>query len=360
MAEAFLAAIQPRPDSQMYGVPFHLMMDPGSAGIGGAFVNLLRRLLVKPVVNQAGNPRAKGQVENAHNLVETDFESGFKFAHVPDIDWINAQAQDWMRYYNTVRKHSRHGMARWAKWLEITAQQLRLVDAALARTLLTHAPETPKVDSGLQVRFAGRVWSVRVPELEHVLIGQKLQVTFNPFDTSTAYVVERDADGMEVLIPIPLVQEGAHGFSANAARIGREFKALPDTQATANRKLIERIATGTQTDAEAAAARKAKALPFGGLLDPYKHHQDLPAVTMLPRRGTALEAGASVVPRAAPVLSQVQAALALAGKGMRLSPDQVATLRSLYPDGVPEDELDALQARLTVRAALRVVEGAAL
>ncbi|MBX9833204.1 MAG: transposase, partial [Burkholderiaceae bacterium] len=109
MAESFLAAIQPRPEQQMHGVPFYLMMDPGSAGIGGAFMTLLRRLLVTPVVNKAGNARAKGQVENAHNLVETNFESGFKFTHVPSIDWINEQAQMWMRYYNSVRKHSRHG-----------------------------------------------------------------------------------------------------------------------------------------------------------------------------------------------------------------------------------------------------------
>ncbi|MDF1483719.1 transposase, partial [Ramlibacter sp. H39-3-26] len=54
MADVFLAAIAQRPDQQMYGVPFHLMMDPGSAGIGGPFKNLLRRLLVTPVVNKAG------------------------------------------------------------------------------------------------------------------------------------------------------------------------------------------------------------------------------------------------------------------------------------------------------------------
>jgi hypothetical protein len=144
MAEAFLAAIAPRPQAAMHGVPFHLMMDPGSAGTAGAFGNLLRRLQVMPVVNQAGNPRAKGQVENAHNLVETNFESGFKFVHVPDIAWINDKAQAWMRYYNSTKQHSRHGMTRWAKWREIKPEQLRLVDAALARELLTHAPQTPK------------------------------------------------------------------------------------------------------------------------------------------------------------------------------------------------------------------------
>lgn len=355
MAEAFLAAIAKRPDQQMYGVPFHLMMDPGSAGIGGAFKTLLRRLQVKPVVNEAGNPRAKGQVENAHNLVETNFESGFKFQHVPSIAWINAQAAQWMRYYNSVRVHSRHGLTRWAKWMEITRQQLRLVDADLARQLLTHEPATPKVDSGLCVRFNGRVWSVK--QVPNVMVGEKLTVTFNPFNPATAYVLDRDAQGGEVLIEVPEVQRDAHGFAEGAALIGREYKALPETAADANRKLVERIATSAQTDEQAAAARKAKALPLGGALDPYKHHADLPDVAMLPRRGTELQTGASVAQAAPELLTHFEAAKALAARGVPMSPELVGSLKSLHPDGVPEAELGALEARLTVRASLRVVGG---
>jgi hypothetical protein len=37
----------------------------------------------------------------------------------------------------------------------------------------------------------------------------------------------------------------------------------------------------------------------------------------------------------------------------------VSQLRAWHPDGVPEDQLDALQQRLTVRAGLRVVGGGA-
>lgn len=39
---------------------------------------------------------------------------------MPGIEWINEQAQMWMRYYNSARVHSR-GLTRWDKWLEITA-----------------------------------------------------------------------------------------------------------------------------------------------------------------------------------------------------------------------------------------------
>lgn len=356
MAESFLRAIQPRPQQQMHGVPFYLMMDPGSAGIGGAFMNLLRRLQIKPVVNEAGNARAKGQVENAHNLVETNFESGFKFTHVPSIEWINEKAQMWMRYYNSVRVHSRHGLTRWAKWMEITQQQLRLVDEALARQLLTHAPETPKVDRELRVRFAGRVWAVR--DVAGVMVGEKVSITYNPFDQTSAYVVQHDADGQELLVPVPEVPEGAHGFSADAALIGREMKSLPDTVAATNRKLVERLATGAETDEAAAVARKAKALPFGGTVNPYAHHEpSLPAAVPLPRRGTDLGATTRVAQAEPELLTHFEAAKALVTKGVAMSPELVGTLKGLHPDGVPETELDALVARLTVRAGLRVVGG---
>ena len=227
----------------------------------------------------------------------------------------------------------------------------------MARQLLTHAPETPKVDRELCVRFAGRVWTMQ--DVPGVLVGEKVSITYNPFDVATAYVVQHDADGQELLIPVQEVKLGEHGFREGAARIAREFKSLPETTAVANRKAVERLATGADTDEAAAAARKAKALPFGGKHDPYKHLEDLPAAIVLPRRGTELEAAARVARAAPEMLTHFEAAKALAAKGVAMSPELVATLKSLHPEGVPVDQIDALQARLTVRASLRVVGGGA-
>ncbi len=353
MAELLLAAMAQREGQQMYGVPFSLMVDPGS-GAGGAFKNLVRRLQIKLIVNEAGNPRAKGQVENAHNLIETSFESGFKFTHVPDIGWINEKAQQWMRWYNSTRVHRRHGMTRWAKWLEITQQQLRLVDAQMARQLLTHEPETPKVQRTLTVRFAGRSWDVQC--VPGVLVGERIAITYNPFDAATAYVVQH-ANGQELLVPVPEVKTNEHGFVEGAAHIGREHKALPDTLANTNRKALERLTTGTETDEAAAAARKSKALPFGGKHDPYKHLEELPAATVLPRRGIELQTVARVAQAAPELLTHFEAAKALVARGLVMTPELHATLRSIHPEGVPDDQIDALHDRLTVRTTLRVVGG---
>lgn len=354
LAESFLACVAQRPHQQFYGVPFRLVIDPGS-GDTSAFRNLTRRMCVELIVNAVGNPRAKGQVENAHNLVECNFEGGFKVTHVPDIAWINAQAARWMRWYNTTRVHSRHGLTRWAKWMEITAEQLRVVDPDLARKLLTHEPARRKVNDYLRVDFDGRNWDVSgVP---NVMIGESLAVTYNPFRRDVAWVVDTDAEGCERLTEIPEVVDGEHGFSANAALIGREFKGQADTLADSNRKLLERMATGAETDEAARAARKAKAVPFGGQIDPYKHLDKVPDVIPLPRRATTFtpDTATASAQAALTTLTHFQAAQALLRAGVTLTADTHARIAEWYPDGVPETEIDNLTRRLTVRAGLRLV-----
>ena len=366
MAQALLAALQDRGDGGMHGVPWMLMMDPGSAGTAGAFMGLLRRLCVQPIVNQAGNPRAKGQVEKAHHLVECDFESGFKLTHVPDLAWINHQAARWMRYYNARRVHTRHGATRSDKWREITQPQLRLAPAPeLCRQLLAGKAEPRKVSGPfLHVQFAGHTWDVGA--VQGAALGETLHLTHHPYNAQLAYVVRHEGSKDEVLIEVPRVELDAGGFPVGAARIGQEYKRPADTVLDTNRKAIERLATGAATDEAAAAARKAKAVPFAHLggIDPYKRLDNLPAATPLPRRGTPLApAGSAPAARvqAAParVLSGFELANALRKRGVQMTPERVSQLRAWHPEGVPEDQLATLQHRLTVRAGLRVVGGVA-
>lgn len=87
----------------------------------------------------------------------------------------------------------------------------------------------------------------------------------------------------------------------------------------------------------------------------------MPDVHLLARRGTDLVPTVTTTRTAAParVLSLFEVAAELARRGVAMSADRNAQVRTWHPDGVPEDQLDALQARLTVRAGLRVVAGGA-
>jgi hypothetical protein len=80
----------------------------------------------------------------------------------------------------------------------------------------------------------------------------------------------------------------------------------------------------------------------------------------MPKRGADLVTTTTTSAMVQPVrtLSGFDLAQALVDLGVKMSRETNATIAELYGDaGVPEDQLDALKARLSVRAGLRVVAG---
>ena len=359
LAESFIAATQKRGDDPFHGVPWILMMDMGSANTSGLFKNLTRRLGVKTIAHAPGNARATGQVEKSQDIVERNFESALKLVvAVQSLAELNATAYQWCCYFNATEEHSRHGKTRTNQWLQIHEDQLRIAPPVdLCRELLTHEPESRVVTDFLTVSFKGR--EVDVSSVPGVMVGEKIMVTFNPYDSNFACIVDTDADGHELLHSVPMVVRGEDGFriDGGAAVIDEEYKRLPDTLADTNRKLVKRIAMDAATDDEADTKRAAKAVPFGGRIMPFKEMQETQLPTLLPKRGTDMQT--HVTTRSTPlpvrVLTQFEAAQALVARGVGMSAELVGTLRNLHPEGVPEDQLDALQARLTVRSGLALV-----
>ena len=360
LAESFIAAIQLRDGDPFHGVPFMLMMDMGSANTSGLFANLARRLQVKTIAHAPGNARATGQVEKARDLIERSFESGLRLRPVADLAELNAQAQRWARWFNATKVHSRHGKARYDAWMTIAAEQLRVAPPVdMCQALLTETPESRKVTDTLTVSYKGREFDVR--SVPNVMVGEKLNITLNPWVLNAAMVVDTDADGNEVLHSIPLVVRNDAGFREDGNTIGEDWARPADTQLEANRKEVDRFAYDATTDAEAEAKRKAKAVPFGGRIDPGKVIDQAPERTFLPRRGTDLAPSITTSRTAAParVLTPFEASAELVRLGITMSRETSAQVRAWHPDGVPEDQLQDLQARLTVRSGLRVVAGGA-
>ena len=360
LAESFIAAIQLRDGDPFHGVPFMLMMDMGSANTSGLFANLARRLQVKTIAHAPGNARATGQVEKARDLIERSFESGLRLRPVADLAELNAQAQRWARWFNATKVHSRHGKARYDAWMTIAAEQLRVAPPVdMCQALLTETPESRKVTDTLTVSYKGREFDVR--SVPNVMVGEKLNITLNPWVLNAAMVVDTDADGNEVLHSIPLVVRNDAGFREDGNTIGEDWARPADTQLEANRKEVDRFAYDATTDAEAEAKRKAKAVPFGGRIDPGKVIDQAPERNFLPRRGTDLAPSITTSRTAAParVLTPFEASAELVRLGITMNRETSAQVRAWYPDGVPEDQLQDLQARLTVRSGLRVVAGGA-
>lgn len=341
LAESLLEAMRERQGCALYGVPSILYFDPGSAATK-TFLRFLTAMGIDYRIHAVQNSRATGQVENAQNIVETSFERGFKYCDVPTIEWINEQGQRWNRWYNATKQHSRHGMTRLNAWMKITQQQLRIVDIDIARSLLTREPKPCRVNDFLTVQFEKSVYDVS--QVPGVRIREKLDLTVNPLEQGRAWVVLYQ-DSKEVLYPVIAVQVDEYGFRADAPVIGESFAAPADTQLDTNRKEIQRAIYEVDTDDEAIAAAKAKKLPFGGRIDPYKHLDDLPDVTVLPRRGTA-HSVAGVARIADRTLTIIEAATLLK-RHIHWTPKHYASISARYPDGVPESHIEQLVAEYT-------------
>lgn len=357
LCSVLINAMQERGGADLlHGVPRILMMDPGSANTAAMTRNLCRSLGIEMIAHAPGAARVTGQVENARNIIERKFEAGLRFQPVADLDELNALARKWRSHFNATAIHSRYQKTRTSMWLSIRQEQLiKAPSVEVCRELAVAAPESRKVNPKLRVSFQGREYDVAV--VPGVCVGDKVLVTRNPWRSDAAQVVMSDANGHEVFYVVPAVEKNAYGFAETSATIGEEHKRHADTPAQVARRDAERLATDSQTDAEVAAARKAKAIPFGGQLKPYQHIDDANLPAFMPRRGTEHELIAPTVE--VPPLSHVAAAKLLRTKVANWSAESLAWLKTHYPNGVPEERLDAIATTLNTpaRPGLRVVGG---
>ncbi len=369
LVDSFIRAITPRSvggqTDPFCGVPLCVYMDPGSANTGALFKNLARRLQVRLLVHAPGNARATGGVERPHDIWEHVFESALRSEPMGSLDELNEAAAIYARYFNATATHTRHGRTRTGLWLTITDEQKRVApDADLLRLLATHEPEERKVEPwpGPVVRFGGRVYDVGL--VPGVQIGEKLRVTYSPYLAGHASIVLLDTDGNEDLVAVPEVIFNQAGFRADAVVIGEEFRRPADTRLQTNRKLVERLAMGADTDEQAAAARRARKPALGGEVRPLAQARDTVLPTPLPRRGTALEISTQANAAADPPLSHLKVCMALDRRGFAMSLERAALVKQWHPDGLPEADIHALQQRLqaheqaaAARPVLRVVGG---
>lgn len=98
LCNCLINAMQKRPDNPFHGVPFIIMTDPGAAMTSASFRNLCDNLGIDLVINKVGNARAKGQVEQAHNLVERKLEGALKLQPVHSLVELNSPFQAYDGY----------------------------------------------------------------------------------------------------------------------------------------------------------------------------------------------------------------------------------------------------------------------
>lgn len=331
----------------LWGKPIHLMVDPGSAQVGRKFKRLCRRTGIKLIVNKAGNPRAKGQVENGHNLVERDFEHGLKLLsrEIRDIDDLNRLADFWQRHFNCNAVHTRYNRDRYSAWAEDVAGHLIAPPPdAVMRDLATNDPEPRKVQGDLSVSWSGRRYYVGdVPDIR---IGEDVMVLVNPWRQGELALIREDDFGGELQFPLrEMVRDEAGQYSEHGATIGINYQAPPDTTLDANRKAVTKLIAGeTQLKAAEAKLKRKGVIPLDSFgIDPLieARRADIPDLT---------PAAQPIVGVAMPVmmLSMVRAArLIRDGLGRDLTDDEFGWIRQRWADGVPENQVNGLIAQFS-------------
>ncbi|EPC4825620.1 DDE-type integrase/transposase/recombinase, partial [Salmonella enterica] len=319
-AENFLSvminAMQERGGADvLHGVPSILYTDPGSALVSASMLNMCRALGIRCLQHKARNARATGAVEKARDIIECDFEAGLRFCRVETVEELNRYVRLWRMSYNRNHIHSRYGMSRTESWLRITPEQLiKAPPVDICRELAVAAPEERTVTSKLRVSFRGQEFSVE--SVPGACVGDKLQITRNPWHENEARVIVTDEDGFEQYLPVYAVEKDEWGYAVNAPVIGERYGQMPATDAQHNRNEVEQRLYGTGNEVETAAARKAGAIPFGGRFNPYKGIEDAQcnSPVYLPRKGSEAQPRVRIHQTEAAPLSHVKAAMALQTK----------------------------------------------
>lgn len=344
-----------RPDDargMLWGVPKHLMVDPGSAQTGSQFRRLCRRLGIELIINKPGNPRAKGQVEVSHNIVERNFEHGLKLLgrEIAGIDDLNRLAGIWQRHFNTTAIHSRYQRTRFAGWSEDVAGHLVAPPAeAVMRDLAIRDPKPCLVHGDRSIQWAGRRYYVgNVPD---VRIGEKVLIHRNPWRDNEVVLIRENDTGHELQFPLPeMVADAAGQYPEHGATIGLTYRAEADSDVDANRKAITQLIAGEDTLAAAEKKLKKKGtVPLQAQgIDPLKRAREaeLPEAVPVADSTHALESAPQRV------VSMMRAARMIRDlRGQDLSDAEYAWISRRWPDGVPENQIAQLAAQADCTAA---------
>jgi transposase InsO family protein len=363
LIEVFLNGIQKRSAQEpLHGVPNILYADKGCANTSGLFKNLLERLDVTFIAHATGNSQAKGQVENGNNIVETQFEGRLRFMQINNIQELNAHVASWRSYWNETKVHSRTKRTRNAVWQTIKPEQLRIAPPMeLCRELISTVPVERTVKANLTVSHAIQGYGSQdydVRHVEGVYPKAKLQIVVNPYRAPCIDVITKDQYGNEVIFTCEPMQVDWVGFGNDAAIIGEEIKAMPQSKIDENRKRILKKAYDADTLEQVDKAIAKKKPAYDGQLNAMADVKAVEVPTYINRAGEQMQT--EISRRQVAPVNLIQAAKQIRGLvGDLWTPECMAALKKSYPNGeVPQDVIPEIAEGIkaaTQKPKLRVV-----
>ncbi|MDN5677392.1 MAG: transposase [Acinetobacter sp.] len=340
----FFSCIQKRSLKEpMHGVPFILYVDKGTANTSGMFKNLMTRLDVEFIAHATNNSRAKGSVEQANNLIETNFESLLSFRSVDSIDELNAFANEWRIMFNETKTHSRTKRTRNQVWNMIRPEQLRIAPSIeLCRELVTTTPITRTVKGDLTVQHTVKGYDEKFYSVKHIpdiFVGAKVDVVVNPYRAPDIDVLTTNEHGEQVIYTCVPDQLDIFGQLHDAPVIGQEIQSMPNSKIDESRNRIMKQAFNANTQAEVDKALKKRTPAYQGQIDVTAHITKHDVPEYLPRAGQQMDIQKQK--NHLPPLNYIQAAKQIKGLvGDAWTAEHMGMLKKEYSDGnVPQEDI---------------------
>lgn len=336
------------PQDILYGAPFQFYTDKGAPFVASMTKNFFKRIGVKAFEHAAGNARATGQVENAQNIVETQFEGRLRFLKIDSLETLNRHLNDWRIKWNATAIHRRHGKSRNQVWMGITKEQLRIPDSVEAlRAIVASKGIERTVNGRMVLEYAPKGYGqhrYKLTDIEGLKIGQKIHVSVNPYSAPAVDVTVTAANGEERIYTLQPIQLDSAGFDMNAPIIGQEMRSLKDTATDKAIKRMEREAYGASTQEEADKARKAGKQVYSNINVMADIEAAANSIRYFPKQGSAINLDAPT--RELPPLNLAEAAMqlkaTLAAQGIAWTEAHMAHIAQHYSAGVPHDAIDGL------------------
>lgn len=347
-----------------HGLPELLVWDCGSANISKPVTNALKALRVETRPHLPGNPRAKGQVENANNIVECQFESLLHLEEVGSMEELNDAAERWCAAFNAnqlehrdtrITRAGRKIGSRTMIWNWIKEEQLReLPDEEICRQIFTTGIQPRTVGGDLAVSFvhpknkAATRYSLSA--LPDIMVGMTVNV--QPIlvsEEALALVSYQDRTGEIVSFEVKPIEYDRVGFDIAAPVFGQEYKSQPDT-------LIEK---NTKALAEIAASDDKTEVPFAKVTDGqgFKTHSLIHTQAdpfFKTQTGKQVEVAAGTVEVHDILITPVEMAKRFKARAGFIPDGFIASLKKEFPDGVPSQLVDDLVTEYTADTAVKL------
>ena len=347
-----------------HGLPELLIWDCGSANISKPVTNALKALRVETKPHLPGNPRAKGQVENANNIVECQFESLLHLEEVNSMEELNDAAERWCAAFNAnqlehrdtrISRAGRKIGSRTMIWNWIKEEQLReLPDEEICRQIFTTGIQPRTVGGDLAISFvhpknkAATRYSLSA--LPDIMVGMTVNV--QPIlvsEEALALVSYQDRTGEIVSFEVKPIEYDRVGFDIAAPVFGQEYKSQPDT-------LIEK---NTKALAEIAASDDKTEVPFAKVTDGqgFKTHSLIRTEAnpfFKTQTGKQVEVAAGTVEVHDILITPVEMAKRFKARAGFIPDGFIASLKKEFPDGVPSQLVDDLVTEYTADTAVKL------